>query len=311
MFRYFRILFLKPFIICLFVLMVSGFSYATPFAEIKNRLEDFYVEREGLYIPEMKVKELSKLFNFYKYSVDEAKNTQEVPRIFVKFIPKDSDKIRDVEERKVLFVKMMLPLALKVNEEVANERKEFLPIYEKVEKKEILSKDEKDKLDALSKKYQAESRFKDDRKYGVIAKKLFTRIDVLPPSMIVAQAIEESGWGTSRFARFGNALFGEWSWNGKGMIPKGRKDGETYRVKTFDTVLDSLRSYMRNINSHNNYYQLRMRRKEARYRELLFSGYDFAGALYGYSQRGVEYVQSIRNIINRNNLTEFDAVRLK
>lgn len=303
--------FYKTIFTCLCLIVVSGFSYTTPVSEIKNKMEDLYIEKEGFYIPDVSYKDLAKLFEDYSYSIEKAVETSVVPRIFVKSVPDDSDKVKDVTMKKQLFVKMMLPLTLKVNEEIANERKEFLPVYEKIEEDEKLTSKDKKKIDDLAQKYRTKSKFKDDRKYPVLAKKLFNKIDVLPPSLVIAQAIEESGWGTSRFARFGNALFGEWSWNGQGMIPKGREKGEKYRVKTFDTTLDSLRSYMRNINSHKSYYQLRIKRREARYRELMFSGYDFAGAMHGYSQRGPEYVKSIRNIINRNKLSDLDSAKLQ
>ena len=290
---------------------VSGFSYATPFSEIKNKMEDLYIEKEGFFISDIDYSELLKIFNAYEYSFKKVRDSRLAPRIFVKSIPDDSHKIKDVKTKKQLFIKMMLTIALKVDEEIELERKDFLSIYEKIEKEEPLSKEDKIKIDGFAKKYRTKSKFSDDRKYPVLVKSLFNKIDILPPSMVIAQAIEESGWGTSRFARLGNALFGEWSWDGTGMIPRGREKGEIYRVKTFKTTLDSVRSYMRNINSHKNYYQLRIKRKEARYRNMVFSGYDFAGALHGYSQKGSDYVDSIRKIIKRNNLSDFDYVKLE
>jgi len=123
---------------------------------------------------------------------------------------------------------------------------------------------------------------------------LLERIDVIPTSLILAQSAEESGWGTSRFVRQGNALFGQWAWgDDEGIVPKGREEGKTHVIKAFGSLMDSVRAYARNINSHPAYQSLRERRAALRADGQMITGWELAETLTKYSERGAEYVDSI------------------
>ena len=137
---------------------------------------------------------------------------------------------------------------------------------------------------------------------------LIARVDEIPVSLAMAQAAEESGWGTSRFAQNGNALFGQWTTaDDEGLIPKDRKEGMTHKVKAFDSLSDSVAGYMRNLNTHGAYKSLRAERATMRKQGRNLNGWALAGTLIKYSERGEKYVKSIRLIIDANDLRELDA----
>jgi Bax protein len=141
---------------------------------------------------------------------------------------------------------------------------------------------------------------------------LLTHVDIVPPSLAIAQAAEESGWGTSRFAREGNALFGQRAYKAhrKGIVPVERPEGTSFRVRAFDHLIDGVKSYMHNLNSHPAYRDFREARAKMRAEEGNIDGYDLAGALLRYSERGVAYVKTIRVIMRSNTLRAFDGARL-
>lgn len=137
------------------------------------------------------------------------------------------------------------------------------------------------------------------------------RVDIIPPSLALAQAAKESGWGTSRFARNGNALFGQWTWDeDQGMEPKDRPEGTDHLVREFDTLLDSVEAYMLNLNRHRAYRELRSLRAGMRKRGEPIDGISLAGGLESYSELGMEYVERIRSMIDLNQLLALDNAEL-
>ena len=136
--------------------------------------------------------------------------------------------------------------------------------------------------------------------------KLLLRVDVVPASLVIAQAAKESGWGSSRFAREGNNFFGIWCFNrGCGMTPANRDAGRHHEVAMFDTVKEGVRYYIRTINSHNAYSTLRQIRAVARNNNQPFGGEQLATGLLRYSERGVLYVNEIQSMIRYNRLHRF------
>jgi Bax protein len=130
---------------------------------------------------------------------------------------------------------------------------------------------------------------------------------VIPPSLVLAQAANESAWGTSRFARRGNNLFGQWCFSqGCGLVPRGRVEGASHEVASFSSPYRSVRSYIQNLNRHPTYQLLRDIRLKARNRDDIASGPSLAAGLLGYSERGEDYVEEIRNMIRHNNLDYYD-----
>ncbi len=136
---------------------------------------------------------------------------------------------------------------------------------------------------------------------------LIKRLDIIPPSLMLAQAANESAWGTSRFALQGNNLFGQWCFvEGCGLVPSRRAEGMNHEVAVYDSPYASIRSYITNLNRHNAYNDLRLVRSQQRAEDELPDGHTLAGGLASYSERGMAYVTEIRSMINFNNLSEYD-----
>ena len=136
-------------------------------------------------------------------------------------------------------------------------------------------------------------------------------MDIIPPSLALAQAAEESGWGTSRFVVEGNALFGQWTDNKKnGLIPLGRVINHNYRIEAFQSLLDGVRAYARNLNTHRAYRSFRAGRSELRRSGKILSGQKLSLHLASYSERGENYIRSLQKIITSNSLEKFDHLKL-
>lgn len=137
--------------------------------------------------------------------------------------------------------------------------------------------------------------------------KLLRRVDVIPASLALAQAANESGWGTSRFAREGNNYFGQWCYKkGCGIVPKGRGTRDVHEVAIFNSPSESVASYLRNLNSHKAYKSLREIRVIMREEEQSIRGAELVKGLGKYSQRGQDYTIELRSIILHNNLQKYD-----
>jgi Bax protein len=230
-------------------------------------------------------------------------NEQDVPPVFLDEIPYNLDDLKDIDRRKALFFQSLLPHVLRLNEEILETRTRLMALKSKREMGNALNSDEIIWLKALANKYDSNS---DD------ITDLVKRVDIVPPSLALAQAAEESGWGTSRFVREGNALFGQWTFDpkDKGIVPKGREEGKTHRIKAFDTIGGSLSDYMHNLNTHNAYKELREVRYQLRQNREGLNGLDLANTLLHYSERGEDYVSTLLIIIEQNNLLDFDETDL-
>ncbi|MGC2854839.1 glucosaminidase domain-containing protein [Novispirillum sp. DQ9] len=226
-----------------------------------------------------------------------------VPRVYLTSVPGDIKSVTDVDARKNLFLRTMLPLILKVNEEIAADRARLKAMMAATAEGKALSAGDRRWLDTRS------------REYGLKTpdmRKLLPRLDVIPPSLALAQAAEESGWGTSRFARQGNALFGQWTTQGdNGIIPLNREDGKTHVIKSFPNLLTAVRAYAHNLNSHRAYAEFRTLRASLRAANKPLDGAALARALHRYSERGEEYVATLHTIMRVNDLPPFDNAALQ
>ena len=247
---------------------------------------------------------LSRVFSKINYDFNAIQGGLEsVPRLFVKKLPVDMRRIKATEKRKKLFFLSVLPLILRVNDEILAEREKLNKLRRMV-KKGI-------NLKAVDRLWVAvmESRYKVKRGDWVT---LVRRVDIIPPSLALAQAAEESGWGTSRFVAEGNALFGQWTdGSGPGIVPFGRLANHTYKVKIFESLLDGVRAYARNLNSHQAYRSFRVSRSEMRQLGQTLGGHKLSLHLLSYSQRGKKYIRSLQTIINSNSLEKLDLLKLK
>lgn len=225
---------------------------------------------------------------------------QAVARFGLRRIPADWPGIKDSDHRKTLFIASVLPLVLSANDAILEDRKRLLQLRQK---KAGFSASEKKWLSGLARRYRTEA---DD------LDRLLIRVDTIPPSLALAQAAIESGWGTSRFARQGNALFGQWTWaKDAGMKPKRMRDGlGEYAIKRYDSLYASVADYMRNLNTQKAYAGFRRQRASLRAQGKWPNGAAIAATLRRYSEEGETYVRKLTTLIRTNRLALLDGARL-
>lgn len=227
---------------------------------------------------------------------------REVPRIYLASMPGDIGEIRETKKRKALFFRAVLPLVLQVNEEIAKDRTRLRDLMAARKKGDKIGPIDRLWLIVMAERYRTGR--------GDL-EALISRVDVIPPSLALAQAAEESGWGASRFVQEGNAMFGQWTWaDVPGIVPKEREAGKTHKIKAFESLLQSVRAYARNLNTHRAYRHLRKARLELRRAGKPVPGITLAEQLTSYSERGPAYVKTLRSIIAVNKLSRFDGARL-
>lgn len=227
----------------------------------------------------------------------------EVPRIVPVQLPRDLPEINQTDERKDVFLTTLLPVILHENERLLRDRERLATLRVKLTFNRSLSNEE---LTWLVETYE---------RYGVEPgdmQTLLLRVDAVPVSLALAQAAAESGWGTSRFAQEGNALFGQWTFDSEreGLTPARRKNGKTHRVRAFGNLSEAVRAYMHNLNTHRAYREFRRNRSAFRLEGKALDGHSLAGWLQRYSERGEAYIRDLRSIINGNDLDRFDAATL-
>ncbi len=226
----------------------------------------------------------------------------EVPRIFMAKLPIDLADVTLTEKRKRAFVKVMLPHILRQNERIQADRDRLARLHDRMALGLEPRGRDAEWLQDLAQQYGLDD---------VDTMELLLRVDVVPPALALAQSIEESGWGTSRFAMLGNAVYGQWTWTpGNGIVPENRPDGEKYEVLRFSSLENSVAAYMRNLNSKSSYREFRDKRAELRRQQQALDSYALAGQLHRYSVRGSEYIRGIRSIMRSNDLEVFDSARL-
>ena len=225
-----------------------------------------------------------------------------VPRLFLAAMPRDFRTVGDTATRKALFMQASLPLILRANEEILANRRHLEELYNRVRQGRSLAAADAYWLAALAQQYGTAA----DDFAG-----LLVRVDAISPAVAMAQAALESGWGQSRFAMEGNALFGQRTWRrGAGIVPSGRAAGSSFEVKYFDRLIDSVRDYALNLNRHPAYVGFRAKRAAMRAANGPFDSYELAVGLDAYSERGADYVDMLQLIMRANAMERFDTALL-
>jgi len=202
----------------------------------------------------------------------------------------------DVKQKKLDFFLFLLPKVKIANEGILKERRWLTQLPTNI------NEDDQASLLALAKKYKVKTSETKD-----IIEQLLTRVDTIPASLVLAQAANESAWATSRFARKGNNLFGQWCYvKDCGLVPKQRGKGQNHEVAQFKSVQQSIESYMRNLNSQYSYEDLRTLRQQLRVNKEVVSGHQLAHGLLKYSTRREAYVEEIQAMIRQNGLSQYD-----
>lgn len=226
-----------------------------------------------------------------------------VPSLFLDSFPRDYRGIKDIDEYKRRFVQIVLPLILVENRRVRRQRASIVGTLARTRSGIALRPSQKDFLRDLKILY---------RIAGGKSEALIDRVDSVAPSLTLAQAAEESFWGRSRFAREGNALFGQWTYDASiGLVPRERPENAEYLVRKFAGLRASVRAYMINLNTHPAYEDFRKRRAAMRENDETLDGYNLTQGLRDYSQRGGAYTASLRTIIRVNRFACYDSARLR
>ena len=240
---------------------------------------------------------LEELFKETKYNLKEIRKTKIVKPVEIGLLPKEIKKIESTQKRKDLFIKIVLPLILEENNRILLDRKRLFVILNK----SINSNSEKE---WLKKKL---------KQYGVVNNDLSTlkvRMDIVPVSLAIAQAAKETGWGTSRFALEGNALFGQWTWSDDGIKPASADSDSKHKVMKFKVLKASVRAYQRNLNTHSSYREFRKVRAIQRDNQGNLNSLGLVKYLDEYAETGVKYTEILKKIIEQNKLTDFDKASI-
>ena len=240
---------------------------------------------------------IKQLFEDTKYKLEDVREKKLVKPVALTLLPNEIKMIESTKKRKEFFIQIVLPLILKENNNIRIDRKRLFSIINKSNNSDLEKK-------WLAKKY---------KQYGIPSKDLSTlkiRMDEIPVSLALAQAAKETGWGTSRFALEGNALFGQWTWSGEGLRPKESDKNEGHKVMKFNVLQASVRAYQRNLNTHSSYIDFRKARAELRDKGKPLNSLILAEYLDKYAETGDKYVEVLKKIITQNSLKDFDDARL-
>jgi len=240
---------------------------------------------------------INQLFKDTEYNLEEVRKTKLVKPISLSLLPREMQKIENTIIRKKLFIQIILPLVIKENNNIKLDRLKLFSIINKSNNTNLEKK-------WLKRKF---------KQYGVPNNDLSSlkvRMDEIPVSMAIAQAAKETGWGTSRFAQEGNALFGQWTWSGEGIKPAAADNNSTHKVMKFKILQASVKAYHRNLNTHSSYKEFRIARAELRGENKKLDSLMLSNHLDKYAETGKEYVKILQQIIKQNQLTDFDDAKL-
>ena len=245
----------------------------------------------------LSAKVIDQIFKDTNYNISDVRKNKLVKPISLSLLPKEIKKIESAKKRKDLFIQIILPLILAETDQIKMDRKKLFSVLNKNINSDNDRKWLKTKL----------------KQYGVKNNDLTTlkiRMDEVPTSLAIAQAAKETGWGTSRFALEGNALFGQWTYSGNGIKPLNANSDENHKVMKFKILKASIRAYYRNLNTHSSYKKFRKIRAEQRDNEEKLDSLLLVDYLDKYAATGVEYTRVLKKMIRQNSLKDFDDVKL-
>ena len=245
----------------------------------------------------LKTETVLNLFKDVEYDLGKVRSQKLVKPIYFTQFPRDLDELQSTKLKKETFIKIVLPLIVAENERILADKEKLL----------ILSV--KKFTTDLEKQWIRQKLLEYKVKKGNL-KELATRMDIIPTSIALAQAAKESGWGTSRFALEGNAIFGQWTWSGQGIAPLDRESNKNHKILKFPILRASVKAYQNNLNTHKSYIKFREKRQNMRARNKKINGLELTKTLNNYAQTGSEYTKILNQIILQNRLMDFEPVRL-
>ena len=245
----------------------------------------------------LKTETVLNLFKDVEYDLGQVRSQKLVKPIYFTQFPKDLDELKNTQLKKETFIKIVLPLVVAENERILADRNKLIILSDK----KFTSDTEKQWIRQKLLEYKV--------KKGNL-KELLARMDIIPTSIALAQAAKESGWGTSRFALEGNAIFGQWTWSGQGIAPLDRESNKNHKILKFPILRASVKAYKNNLNTHKSYSKFRQKRFELREKNKKISGLELTSTLNNYAQTGTAYTKILNQIIRQNRLTDFEPVSL-
>ena len=245
----------------------------------------------------LKTETVLNLFKDVEYDLGKVRAQKLVKPIYFTQFPRDLDALQSTKIKKETFIKIVLPLIVAENERILADRSKLLL----VSGKKFTTDSEKQWLRQKLLEYKV--------KKGDL-KELTKRMDIIPTSIALAQAAKESGWGTSRFALEGNAIFGQWTWSGQGIAPLDRESNKNHKILKFPILRASVKAYQNNLNTHKSYSKFRQKRSVLRDKNKEIKGLELTETLNNYAQTGLEYTKKLNQIIKQNRLMDFEPVKL-
>ncbi len=288
----------------------QGTNEAIPLITAKSKTHIEYQSKPKI----LHVSSAKDVWNYYEKTGFTMTNLKaghiDVPRIYLANIEKNWAVNESVSFKKDLFFRTMLPLILRVNEIIANDREQIFILKNKSLADGTINPADSRWLKDLARTYKVAAPKEGTSFNDIFFNKLIERVDEIPISMALGQAAYESAYASSRFAMEGNSLFGQWRW-GSGIIPSGQRENlGDYRIATYDSPLDSTFSFAKNLNSNRAYEKFRILRAQLRNENKPLSGHYLAQGLDRYSERGEQYIITLQQIITHNNLEPLDTVKL-
>jgi len=274
-----------------------------PKVKIKKEVKKPEVKKNekvaDLILPDLNLKTetVLTLFKDVNYDLNKVKFDKTVKPIYFTQLPKDLDELKNVKLKKETFIKIILPLIVAENERILDDRYKL----KNITSRKITTDDEKQWLRQKFLEYKVKKGSIED---------LTTKMDIIPASIAIAQAAKESGWGTSRFALEGNAIFGQWTWNGKGIAPLDRDKTKNHKILRFPILRASVKAYTKNLNTHKSYQKFRLKRKSLRAENKKIIGLELTKTLDNYAETGSEYTKILDQIIRQNRLMDYEPVKL-
>ena len=245
----------------------------------------------------LKTETVLNLFKDVEYDLGKVRAQKLVKPIYFTQFPRDLDALQSTKLKKETFIKIVLPLIVAENERILEDREKLLVLSGK-----------KFTTD-LEKQWIRQKLLEYKVKKGNL-KELIVRMDIITTSIALAQAAKESGWGTSRFALEGNAIFGQWTWSGQGIAPLDRESNKNHKILKFPILRASVKAYQNNLNTHKSYTKFRQKRLSLRDKNKKIKGLELTETLNNYAQTGSEYTKILNQIIKQNRLMDFEPVRL-
>ena len=271
---------------------------STNLEEVFEDIDVFSSDENNTNTSRLSASTIEQLFKDTNYNLKTVKKTKLVNiGNNLDHLPSEMKNIENVKKRKNLFIQIVLPLIIEENTKIKLDRKKLFVILNK-------NSNSKSDIEWLKNKF---------KQYGVAKNDLSTlkiRMDEIPVSLAIAQAAKETGWGTSRFAQKGNALFGQWTWSGNGIKPAGADSDSTHKVASFKVLKASVKAYQRNINTHSSYKKFRKARAIQRDNYGKLNSLELVKYLDKYAETGIEYTKVLSKIIKQNSLTDFDDVKI-